>query len=463
MSEIKLADYQHIHLIGLGGIGMSALAQLLVSLGYKVTGSDRDLETPAQVKLFNQLKAQGIKVYLQDGSGVTESSAQVLVYSSAIEDSNPDFQAGGDVARLHRSQALKQALDQTALKQISVAGSCGKTSVTGWIASALESLGQNPMMVNGGYSHDFSSESLPGNFKLGENYVVYEADESDGSLVNFSPDYSLLLNTGTDHYDYEDLKVMFSKFLGNAKKAMIVNAKLPEMIPDSESQLLTFSQDEGDVFVKRFKHEKEGLSLQTNCHSEVRTKQWGDHSTENAIAVLSVLKACDFSDEASAKALYDFKGVLRRFDFKGDNGEVFIYDDYAHNPEKIAACLKTAQKISNRPVLALFQAHGYGPLGFMRDALKEELSNCLRKQDKFIFLPVFYAGGTTSFKPSAEEVCKDYQQTLSNVDHIADKEQTLAYLAKNIQEPTTVVVLGARDPSLPDWASSLAQMELAND
>ena len=458
MSDVKLSAFKNIHLIGLGGIGMSALAQLLVTLGYKVTGSDRDLETPAQKKLFAQLAEQGIKVYLQDGSGVKESGAEVFVYSSAIEDDNPDFVAGPNLARLHRSKALKQALDQTGLKQIAVAGSCGKTSVTGWLTAALQNLGQNPMMVNGGYSHDFSSDQWPGNFKDGENFVVYEADESDGSLVNFSPDYSLLLNTGTDHYDYEDLKVMFSKFLGNAKQAMICNHALPEIIPISNTKTLTFSRDAGDLHLLSTNHENEGLYLSTNEDTEVRTQQWGDHSAENALAVLTVLKACGFSAEDSAKALFDFKGVLRRFDFKGHNDLLYVYDDYAHNPEKIAACLSAAQKISGRPVLALFQAHGYGPLGFMREALKQELTDVLRPQDNFVFLPVFYAGGTTSFKPSAEEVCRDYQETLKGVDHISDKGETADYLAGRVSEPKTIVVLGARDPGLPDWAKSLVEV-----
>ena len=459
MIESQLSSFERIHFIGIGGIGMSALAQLLISLGYKVSGSDRDLQTPAQVKLFNQLRKQGVEVFLQDGSAIAETDAQVLVYSSAIEESNADFQAGKDLPRLHRSMALKQALDQTGLIQIAVAGSCGKTSVTGWLASALESLGQNPMMVNGGYSHDFSTVDFPGNFKPGEKFVVYEADESDGSLVNFSPDYSLLLNTGTDHHDYADLKVMFSKFLENAKQAKIANDTLADMTPNNETDLLTFSSDSGTILLKSHKHKNEGLSLSTNLHEEVRTQQWGDHSAENALAVLTVLKACGCSDSDAAKALYAFKGVLRRFDFKGDNELYYVYDDYAHNPEKIAACLKTAQKISDRPVLGLFQAHGFGPLAFMRDALKEELSGALRPQDSFVFLPVFYAGGSSSFTPSAEEVAVDYQRTLDNVFHVSSKDAVEDFLAGNVKEPTTVVVLGARDPSLPDWASSLSPLE----
>lgn len=207
-----------LHLVGIGGIGMSALAQFFVSLGYTVSGSDRDLETPAQVKLFDKLRSQGMTIHLQDGSGVKETKPAALIYSSAIEEDNPDFVTAGETPRFHRSIAMAETVNRSGMKQIAVAGSCGKTSVTGWLASALHALGQNPVMINGGYTTEFISDNFPGNFKPGSDIIVYEADESDGSLVNFRPHSALLLNMGIDHYEKDKLEVFFKEYLGHAEQ-----------------------------------------------------------------------------------------------------------------------------------------------------------------------------------------------------------------------------------------------------
>ena len=135
------------------------------------------------------------------------------------------------------------------------------------------------------------------------------------------------------------------------------------------------------------------------------------HSADNALAVIAALRLCDFSLGKILPALKAFCGVRRRFEFKGRVGLAALYDDYAHNPQKIAACIRAAKDIFGTSVHCLFQPHGYGPLGFMRDALKRELKAVLNEQDRFTLLPVFYAGGTTSFKPSSQEVAEDYLES----------------------------------------------------
>ena len=446
-----------IFLVGLGGIGMSALAQFFISLGYEVAGSDRDLTTPAQAALFDKLKKQGISAYIQDGSGVEEFKPDALVYSSAIEESNPDFLAAGNTARFHRSIAMAAAVNKSGLKQIAVAGSCGKTSVTGWIASALNALGQDPVMINGGYTGEFIDERHPGNFKPGKNFIVYEADESDGSLVNFRPETAILLNLGLDHYEKDKLDEFFKEYLSHSKQIVISN-ELTYLLPGGIN-FLTFhedvnSTDEADYKAEEISHTPEGTCFKI-AGTEVKSSQFGNHSAANALAVCAALVQNGFTLEETAEAVAAFKGVARRFDYKGVRGNKRIYDDYAHNIAKISACLQTAQNMSNDPVIGVFQPHGYGPLGFMKDGLKEEMLRILRPDDQFIFLPVFYAGGTTSFKPTSAEVAEEFKNAGIRVTDFEEREELKNFLDR-ISGPASVVVLGARDPSLSDWSQSLS-------
>ena len=449
-----------IFLVGLGGIGMSALAQFLVSQGYQVAGSDRDLTTPAQAELFSKLKTQGISAFIQDGSGVDEFKPDAIVYSSAIEESNPDFIAAGNTPRFHRSMAMAETVNNSGLKQIAVAGSCGKTSVTGWVASALNALGQDPVMINGGYTGEFITDEFPGNYKPGKNYIVYEADESDGSLVNFRPHTALLLNLGLDHYEKDKLDEFFAEYLSHAQTAVVSN-ELTYLIP-SGLKSLTFTEEihstqTADFKVDDIKHTPTGA--QFSCAGmSFRTSQFGDHSVANALAVITCLVSNEFSFPDCAKAISAFKGVARRFDYKGSRGNKQIYDDYAHNIKKIAACISTAQNLSSNPVIAVFQPHGYGPLGFMKDGLCDELKEVLRPQDEFVLLPVFYAGGTTSFKPTSEEVSAEFKRAGLNVYDLTERNQLTAYLDDK-SEPASVVILGARDPSLSDWSHSLTEKD----
>ena len=449
-----------IFLVGLGGIGMSALAQFFISLGYEVAGSDRDLTTPAQAALFGKLKKQGIKAYIQDGSGVKDFKPDALVYSSAIEDSNPDFQAAGDTLRFHRSMAMAEAVNRSGLKQIAVAGSCGKTSVTGWIASALNALGHDPVMINGGYTGEFVNDKFPGNFKPGKNFIVYEADESDGSLVNFRPDTALLLNLGLDHYEKDKLDEFFKEYLSHSKQIVIsdnLTYLLPENIPSVTFNEDVKSDNEANYKAGDIKHTPEGACFKIG-ESQAKTSQFGNHSVSNALAVSAALKQNGFSMTETAKAIGAFKGVARRFDYKGVRGNKRIYDDYAHNIAKISACLTTAQTLSKAPVIGVFQPHGYGPLGFMKEGLQEEIQRILRPGDQFIFLPVFYAGGTTSFKPTSAEVAKEYKSYGMNVIDFEERDELKTYL-DSLSEEASVVVLGARDPSLSDWSGSLTETD----
>ena len=181
------------HFIGVGGIGMSALAAGAAARGWQVSGSDRGADKPENAPLISALRAQGVKIYPQDGSRFSSGNmAEALVFSTAIEEDNPDLLAAGDIPRMHRSEFLRLLLDDSGKTTIAVTGSCGKSSVTAHITETLDHLGADPEMISGALSKSYRRSDNAGNYRAGNgNFLVFEADESDKSLLAYGADYGI--------------------------------------------------------------------------------------------------------------------------------------------------------------------------------------------------------------------------------------------------------------------------------
>ena len=207
---------KHLHFIGIGGIGMSALAAMFREHGWRVTGSDRAADRPENRRIFDALKLQGIDVFPQDGSYLAAGRPDYLVCSTAIEEDNPDLAAGVGIERLHRSRLLAMALGSllpAECRTVAVTGSCGKSTVTAYVAEALTNLGADPGCLNGALSKRFAGGRFAGNYRPGGGkFFVFEADESDKSLLNYGADYAVILNLGTDHYDRDELVRVFGAY-----------------------------------------------------------------------------------------------------------------------------------------------------------------------------------------------------------------------------------------------------------
>jgi UDP-N-acetylmuramate--alanine ligase len=455
-AEYKIKTGDKIHFVGVGGIGMSALAQLFAAQGCEVSGSDRGAEQSENQAIIAPLKAQNIKIFPQDGSFIKTVKPDCLVYSTAIEDDNPDFLAAPGIPRVHRAVALAASINLND-EQISIAvtGSCGKTSVTAWLAEALYNLKADPACLNGGLINLFRSPDCAGNYRHGEGkYFVFEADESDKSLLVYRADYVLILNMGTDHYPKEELIEVFAAFAANAGKGVILEQEVFNLIKDrlpENLSVLIFDKDVCDYKIV------DGMARAQINDIKIALPVYGKHNAFNAAAVLTMLSELGYDNELAKNAVENFNGVWRRFDYAGQTAVgAAVYDDYAHNPEKIASCIRAAQEITTGKVIAVFQPHGFGPFGFMRDALLEELEKVLRAEDEFILLPPFYAGGTSSFKPSSQEVTASYQQTGSKKYSCQETRPELTkYLQSTVQNNDIILIMGARDNSLSDYAKSL--------
>ena len=448
--------------IGIGGIGMSGLAQLLVSQGYSVAGSDRGLGEPGKAELYEKLRRQGIHLYEQDGSGVLAESPDELIVSTAVETGNPDLVAKPDIPVLHRARALSQALTNTGAQLIGVAGSCGKTSVTGWIAFALKALGEPVLVVNGGYFAGKLPDDLPGNFlaDASPRWVVAEIDESDHSINEFSPDYGVLLNVGNDHYEEAELRRVFAAFMSRCKKGIVCLKELQRLADDCKTPVQTFSpvKAEDTLYPDNYAMDKHGITFDIKGVGHFASGQSGRHSALNATAVIALLKMLSLhTDQAQlAAAIAAFPGIHQRFEVMGTMKDgTPLVNDYAHNPEKIHAAISTAQERFGGPVVAIFQPHGFRPLEFMRTPLAETLKSLLRPGDVFSMLPVYYAGGSASFKPTSEEVVA--QLVEYGIAAKAIQRPEALSLIHSIPQKGCVLVMGARDSSLRSWTSSFME------
>ena len=449
---------------------MSGLAQLLKHLGYSVAGSDRGLHDPDKQELYQKLTGQRIALFPQDGSGIASWKPDLLIYSAAVEADNPDFLAAPNIPLMHRASALAQSINRIPATQIAVAGSCGKTSVTGWLSSALHSLGRRILMVNGGYCNDFETAEWPGNFYADPNpeFLLVEVDESDRSIREFSPDYAILLNIGNDHYSADELRQVFTAFLHKTRCGAVLPTALQLLCPDHlpvrffAEQAVSGKQTDTTAFPENYQATPEGCQFQMHGFpSPIICQQNGLHSAWNAAAVLQLLsllikdgllqnKLAELPSSLSA-----FRGVRQRFELLSTPGDSCPrINDYAHNPEKISAALAAARARFGSPLLAVFQPHGFAPLGFMREALKQSLHQALQPGDQLILLPVYYAGGSSSHKPTSREVADELQAAGLPVT-AADTREQAEQMSRNHSHKKCVLVMGARDASLRHWTQQL--------
>lgn len=490
-----------IHFIGIGGIGMSGLSAMYKAQGYEVSGSDRGADKPENQRILAPLKAQGIRIYPQDGSFYAAEKSDMVVYSSAIEADNADFKVLPDtVRRLHRAEALQKIILESSFKNtVAVSGSCGKSSVTAYLAETLLNCNIDVDCLNGAIIKRFQAADNVGNFRKGDGSVfVFEADESDKSLVHYTPDYAVVLNMGTDHYSREELAEVFGTFVNNAQKgAVVARSVYKEILPylefpqkvtvfedgDAHEGLYLSSYEVKDVIIAsgndyRSKLGDEailkacGIIHDEAIHSrelhvtfsdkfELVMPVWGKHNALNALAIFAMLQRLGVKNEEILRGLENFSGVFRRFDFAGITREgAYVFDDYAHNPEKLISCLKSAEERTSNNIYMVFQPHGYGPLGFMRDELGLQLDENLKSSEFFLMTEPFYAGGTSSFKPTAKEVIEKWQSELKKKEHfiyVSSREELTAFFHKTLQVGDVVLICGARDNSLAEYAKSLTE------
>ena len=420
------------HLIGIGGVGMSALAQALLDSGGAVTGSDRLLDKGDRTETLACLERQGVRLFPQDGSGL-HAGVSRLVVSSAIESDNPDLAAAGrlGVPSVHRAAELARAVEGRRL--CAVTGTCGKSTVTAMLGHLLAETGFDPLVVNGAAVAGWDAGGTRiGSVRAGRGeWAVIEADESDKSLMVFRPDAVIVTNASSDHFAREEADRLFDAFGGRAR-----------------GRLVDGRHDAADTLVPG------GFTLDGVRFS---VPMPGIHNAANARLAVRMARLLGAPFAALPSALSRFKGVVRRLQQTGFCNGAKVVDDYAHNPEKLAAAWTTLQQEAPEGVAGVWRPHGYGPLRKMMDDLAAMFIRVLRPCDTLLLLTVYDAGGTADRSVEsgtlAERIAGKAQGSVLCVPDIAAAE---AVLREKAAPGRTLATFGARDPDLPRLAARLA-------
>lgn len=442
--------------IGVAGTGMSAIAQYLSGRGEKVSGSDRLFSKTDKSETQLQLERAGIECHFQDGSGITPDTEAVIV-STAIEESNVEYQKAKSlgIPVIKRSALLAQISDS--IKTIAVGGTSGKSTTTAMIFHILQKCGKEPSLITGAGLATLQKQGLIGNaFNGSGEWLVIESDESDGSIVGYHPEIALLLNVERDHKEESELMELFSTFKSHTKKAFIVNSNYPITMSLSQNESYYFGT-KGNPGIKGSGFEQDGFSIKFNVNGvPCSINAIGTHNMENALAAIAAAVQTGITVEQAVEAIKDFSGIYRRASLVRADQErhLYVVDDFAHNPSEVASAIKACQSITGK-VIAYFQPHGFGPLRFMHKELGELVAATLRPNDIFVIGDVYYAGGTVNRDISPEIVSQAIQNLGKNAIFAKDKESCRAEILKNTPErDCTILIMGARDPKLSDYAQS---------
>lgn len=414
-----------VHLVGIGGVGMSALAQALLDAGGTVTGADRALGgSGARPGVLAALARAGVRLFPDDGSGIGPDTARVIV-STAVEETNRDLRCARarGIPVVHRAAALAELLAPRRL--VAVAGTCGKSTVTAILGHLLAESGFDPVVVNGAQvvGWDAGGTRVGSTRKGTGAYAVAEVDESDKSLVAFKPFAAVVTNASADHYSKAEMDAVFDAFVRGVPGPVIDGRRTP-MVPSAAARTIPLP---------------------------------GEHNAVNAECALRMAVALGADPARLAAAIRTFPGVERRLQRVGTCGGAVVYDDYAHNPEKLHAMLATLQAAYPKGVAVVWRPHGYAPLRKMLEALAAMFRATLRPCDELLVLPVYDAGGTTDRSLNSDALVT--RLNASPVRFVEGLEDAETHLRTHAPAFGALVVAGARDPGLPVLARRLAGKE----
>jgi UDP-N-acetylmuramate--alanine ligase len=445
---LKFGKTKQIHFIGIGGIGMSGIAELLLNLGYHVSGSD--LKSTAVTKHLARLGGDIFEGHREEHS----EKADVVVYSSAVTEDNPEIIAARNrfIPVIPRAEMLAELMR---LKYgIAIAGAHGKTTTTSMVASILTKAGLDPTAVIGGRLDTWGGS----NARLGEgDILVAEADESDGSFLALSPIIAVVTNIDQEHLDhYGDMEAVRKTFVDFINKVpfygnsvlCLDNEEIQSILPQLRKRYVTYGlTSQADLQGKEIGREPGGMSFEVvfrgNSMGKVLVGIPGEHNVLNSLAALGVALELGISMDIVRQGLKDLGGLARRFQVKGERRNILVLDDYGHHPSEIVATLKaTREWFPERRVVVVFQPHRYS----RTKDLFDRFVTSFNEADVLLVTAIYPAGeqpipGVTG-KKMAEGIKVHGHK---DVCFCGGKEETLEKLLSVVQEGDLVVTLGAGD------------------
>lgn len=456
-NNLQLTTY-NFFFIGIAGTGMSAIAQYLKAAGHTVAGSDRQFQKDQFNESRAALEAEGIQCFEQGANGIS-NDIDVVVVSTAIESSVPEVQQALALGKSikKRSEILAEIVLQK--KSIAIGGTSGKSTTTAMLFEILDHAGVKPSVIGGAGLTRLIKQGKIGNAAYGEGeWLVIEADESDGSIVQYHPEIGVLLNVDKDHQDLDALMDLFKTFKVHSNK-FIVNKSHPLAASLSSNDENDFDVEENAVSSIHADHYTQvGPAIQFKVGEvDFSIHSPGRHNMENALAAIAAALAVGVDLQTAADALKGYEGIYRRHQVLGVKKGITVIDDFAHNPVKCARSIEACQPFSEK-LIAWFQPHGYGPTRFLRHDFVEEIAKILRPQDEIWMSEIYYAGGTAVKDISANDLIQDLKKRGVHAYFVEDRNQLIPAMRQHFTPSTTLLLMGARDPSLGSFAHSVFEL-----
>ncbi len=451
--------FDHCYFSGIAGGGMSAVAQYLRFSGRAVAGSDRSFDRGAEAGKRAYFEGLGIRLYAQDGLELTADHT-ALILSTAIEPDHPEIRRAQALSLpiLHRSDLLAALAAEK--KTLAVAGTSGKSTVTGMLYHILVAAGWEPGLITGANLLSLRSQGRLGNAAAGAGaWLVIEADESDGSVTRYHPEVGLVLNIEKDHKEIAALLPLFQTFVAQSRRAVLNG---------DDARCAALRRPEDAVFTQSTAADARLNSATFSPWSSHFTLDQvpfvvhlpGRHNVINALAAVAAARLLGIPLAACARGLDAFAGVERRWIKVGEAHGITVIDDFAHNPAKVKAALATAKDLAiglNRRVLAIFHPHGFAPMKLMGFDIMDAAAEVLGADDLLFVPDIYYAGGTAEQSLGSADLVAHLNARKRIGVYLSAKSAVLEAVAKAARPGDVVLSMGARDPDLEGFAHALLQ------
>lgn len=451
---------------GIGGSGMLPLALIVKGRGYDVEGSDRSLDAGRTASKFDFLKARGIALHPQDGSGVTRKE-QLLVTSAAVEDTVLDVVAAKRLGcpQVSRPQLLAELVNSARIS-IAVGGTSGKSTTTGMIGWMLYATRRDPTVMNGAVMKNFVAGDFPfASAIVGEGDIfVSEVDESDGSIALYTPTIAVLNNIALDHKSMDELRRLFADFVTKAQVAVFnldndETRNLYTTLKPPNALTYSLTDTSADFSISDLVTQPDGMSCivterETGERARICLQTPGRHNLSNGLAAIAAARACGLSLREATIALMNFVGIRRRLEVVGTAKDITVIDDFGHNPDKIAATLATLHQFPGR-LLVMWQPHGYGPIRQMKDQFIEMFARDLGPRDILLMPEPAYFGGTVDRSIGSNVIAEAVTAHGKQAHALPDRATCGDRLVELAQPGDLIVIMGARDDTLSEFAADI--------
>lgn len=442
------------------GSGMSALAQVLKYKNNDIYGTDRNFDQGKDLKNKKALEEIGIKIYPQDGS-MLDKDFSVLYTSTAVEDTILDVKRAKELnIPIKKRSDLLAEIFSSYKYNIAVGGTSGKSTVTAMIGFILDKAQKKPLVINGALLKNYENQKGIPNVILNDGeYCVMEADESDGSIEKYTPYISVVNNITLDHKSIEELQQLFGDFVTKAQCGAIINKdnENSQSLLNQNKKTLTFSiQDKtADFYAENITPIPEG-TLYTYNKKEYKLNLIGAFNVSNAMCAIACCSLLGIKPEDSCSILEEFLGTKRRLEVLGKTNNITVIDDFAHNPDKVAASMSALKSYQGRLII-MFQPHGFSPMRLMGKEIMDSFVEYMSSEDILLLPEIFFAGGTVKKDISSLDLVHYALRHNINAHFFATRDELKNHILEIAKPNDRIVLMGARDNSITDMGFELLE------